>query len=64
VALDENGDALRPALIWMDVRAHAEADAVLATGDPALALDGAGAGFGGMDDPQGALAQAERSADL
>ena len=36
VALDESGHALRPALIWMDVRAHAEADAVLATGDAAL----------------------------
>jgi ribulose kinase len=44
VALDENGDALRPALIWMDVRAHAEADAVLATGDPALCLNGGGQG--------------------
>ena len=44
VALDENGDALRPALIWMDVRAHAEADAVLATGDPALQLNGGGQG--------------------
>lgn len=44
VALDEAGDALRPALIWMDVRASAEADAVLATGDAALALNGAGRG--------------------
>ena len=44
VALDENGDALRPALIWMDVRASEEAEAVLATGDPALALNGKGAG--------------------
>ena len=44
VALDENGDALRPALIWMDVRAHKEAEAVLATGDPALRLNGAGTG--------------------
>lgn len=44
VALDEDGEALRPALIWMDVRAHEEADAVLATGDPALALNGAGQG--------------------
>ena len=33
VALDEIGNALRPALIWMDVRANKEADAVLATGD-------------------------------
>ena len=44
VALDENGDALRPALIWMDVRAYEEADLVLATGDAALALNGAGEG--------------------
>jgi len=44
VALDENGDALRPALIWMDVRASAEAESVLATGDAALALNGQGAG--------------------
>ena len=33
VALDEHGRALRPAIIWMDVRAEAEAAAVLATGD-------------------------------
>ncbi|MEM0937427.1 MAG: FGGY family carbohydrate kinase [Pseudomonadota bacterium] len=44
VALDENGNALRPAIIWMDVRADAEADAVLATGDPALQLNSAGQG--------------------
>ena len=44
VALDENGDALRPALIWMDVRANEEADAVLATGDDALMLNGGGQG--------------------
>jgi ribulose kinase len=44
VALNENGDALRPALIWMDVRATDEAEAVLATGDPALTLNGAGQG--------------------
>lgn len=44
VALDETGRALRPALLWMDVRASAEADAVLATGDPRLKLNGAGKG--------------------
>lgn len=44
VALDRDGRALRPALMWMDVRAHAEADAVLATGDAALAINGAGQG--------------------
>ncbi|WP_434616065.1 FGGY-family carbohydrate kinase [Tabrizicola sp. M-4] len=44
VALDAEGRALRPALMWMDVRASAEADAVLATGDPALRINGAGQG--------------------
>jgi sugar (pentulose or hexulose) kinase len=66
VALDREGNALRPALIWMDVRAHAEADAVLATGRrSALPQRGrAGAGVGGVDDPQGALAQAQRAGGL
>ncbi len=44
VALDEAGNALRPALIWMDVRANEEADAVLATGDEALHVNGGGRG--------------------
>lgn len=44
VALDRDGKALRPAIIWMDVRANAEADAVLATGDPALITNGGGKG--------------------
>lgn len=44
VALDQNGHALRPALIWMDVRANEEAEAVLAKGDDALTLNGGGAG--------------------
>jgi ribulose kinase len=44
VALDELGRALRPAIIWMDVRAEAEAAAVLATGDPALRVNCDGAG--------------------
>ena len=44
VALDGAARPLRPAIIWMDVRAGREADAVLATGDPALAINGAGQG--------------------
>jgi ribulokinase len=44
VALDSDGAALRPALIWMDVRAAQEADAVVATGDPALRINSGGAG--------------------
>ncbi|MDQ0474481.1 FGGY-family carbohydrate kinase [Labrys wisconsinensis] len=44
VALDEAGRALRPAIIWMDVRAEAEAADVLATGDPALVVNCAGKG--------------------
>ena len=44
VALDARGGPLRPAIIWMDVRAGEEADAVLATGDAALRVNGAGHG--------------------
>jgi len=43
-ALDQDGKALRPAIIWMDVRASAEADAILATGDAALISNGGGRG--------------------
>lgn len=44
VALDAGGKPLRPSIIWMDVRASAEADAVLATADIALQANGAGRG--------------------
>lgn len=44
VALDGDGRALRPALIWMDVRSAAQAERVAASGDPALKVNGAGAG--------------------
>ncbi|MGN6449528.1 MAG: FGGY-family carbohydrate kinase [Brucella intermedia] len=44
VALDAGGKPLRPSIIWMDVRATAEADAVLATADIALQANGGGRG--------------------
>lgn len=44
VLLDEQGQALRPALIWMDVRSSQEAADVLATGDPALVINSQGEG--------------------
>jgi ribulose kinase len=44
VALDQRGRAVRPAIIWMDVRAGQEAAAALATGDEALAVNGGGQG--------------------
>jgi ribulokinase len=44
VALDAEGAALRPAILWMDMRAAREAAEVLATGDPALAVNGNGTG--------------------
>lgn len=44
VALDADGAPLRPAILWMDMRASQEAEDLLATGDPALALNGAGQG--------------------
>ena len=42
VASDSQGRALRPALIWMDVRAAAQAERIGATGDPALKYSGYG----------------------
>jgi len=44
VTLDADGRPLRPAMIWMDVRSAREADAVAATRDPALRVNGAGSG--------------------
>lgn len=44
VALDAVGRPLRPCLLWMDVRAHREAAEVAGCGDPALRLNGGGAG--------------------
>lgn len=44
VALDDAGRAVRPALIWMDVRAAAEAERVASCGDPALKINGGGQG--------------------
>ena len=44
VALDEQGEALRPALMWMDVRADAQAEEVLATGDKHLIINSNGVG--------------------
>jgi ribulokinase len=44
VALDEKARPLRPAILWMDVRAEAEATAVLEAGDSALRVNGAGKG--------------------
>ncbi|TVQ35940.1 MAG: carbohydrate kinase [Geminicoccaceae bacterium] len=43
-AFDATGRPLRPALLWMDVRAHREAEAVAASGDPALRINGGGKG--------------------
>jgi len=44
VAMDSEGRPLRPCLLWMDVRAHREATEVAECGDPALRLNGGGAG--------------------
>jgi len=44
VALDDKARPLRPAILWMDVRAEAEAAATLATEDRALQVNGAGQG--------------------
>ncbi len=44
VALDESGDPLRPALIWMDVRSDKQALQVAECEDPALLVNGNGKG--------------------
>lgn len=44
VACEASGRPLRPALMWMDVRAHREAERVAASGDPALRINGGGRG--------------------
>jgi ribulokinase len=44
VALDSDGVPVRPCLLWMDVRSHHEAADILACGDPALQINGGGAG--------------------
>ncbi|MEQ8967825.1 MAG: FGGY-family carbohydrate kinase [Azospirillaceae bacterium] len=44
VALDDTGKALGPALIWMDLRSADQAAELVATGDPALAVNSDGAG--------------------
>ena len=44
VALDDSGDPLRPALIWMDVRSANQAEQVAACEDPALQVNNNGKG--------------------
>ena len=46
LALDERGDPLRPALLWMDARSAAQAAEILAlgAGDPALEVNNGGSG--------------------
>ena len=44
VALDGQGQPLRPCLIWMDVRSAPQAEKVMATADEALRVNGGGHG--------------------
>ena len=44
VALDDSGDPLRPALIWMDVRSANQAEQVAVCEDPALRVNSNGKG--------------------
>ncbi|MGI9050748.1 MAG: FGGY family carbohydrate kinase, partial [Rubrobacteraceae bacterium] len=43
LAVDDKGRHLRPALLWMDVRASDQATQIQETGDPALKYNGYGA---------------------
>ena len=42
LAIDQNDKHMRPAIMWMDVRASDQADRIAATGDPALKYNGYG----------------------
>ncbi len=42
MAIDQNDRHMRPAIMWMDVRASEQADRIAATGDPALKYNGYG----------------------
>jgi len=44
VALDDSGNPVRPALIWMDVRSAEQAEQMAATGDDALLINSNGSG--------------------
>lgn len=44
VLLDADGNALRPALLWMDVRAVEQAEKIASSGDDALRVNSNGAG--------------------
>ena len=44
MALDKAGQPLRPALLWMDMRSAPQAARIAACGDPALCVNGGGAG--------------------
>ena len=44
VALDRQGDPIRPALIWMDMRSGSVTERVAGCGDPALKVNSAGKG--------------------
>ena len=43
LVMDENDRHMRPAIMWMDVRASEQADRISKTGDPALKYNGFGA---------------------
>ena len=43
LAVDADGRPLRPAIMWMDVRASEQAERIAGTGDPALKYSGFGA---------------------
>ena len=44
VALDQEGKALRPAILWMDMRSAKQAERILLTKDPALRINNGGHG--------------------
>ena len=66
VALDDNGMALRPALLWMDVRAHTRGRCRACHGRRAALSQRrwSRSGIGRVDDSQSLVAEAQRTGNL
>jgi sugar (pentulose or hexulose) kinase len=64
VFLDDKGQPLRDAIMWMDIRASKEAEEIAASGDEALEYIGARQPLCRVVSLQGSLDQTERTGGL
>ena len=61
LALDKDARPLRPAILWMDLRAASQAQRIAASGHPALKYNGYGSRVGRVAAVQGAVAEGKRA---